>query len=104
VLIDKFQPDVALEDWSAAHTRNPLLVLSFVSEFGSFTGSRGTNPTRRELAAKALLDWAGADSNASDRSDVCDWRESLRAEARREARHASVRDLQRQSTFPEEQT
>src|SRR6185437_7422318 len=47
-----------------------ILVFSFVSEFGSFTRRRGTNPTRRELAAEALLVRAEADSNASDRSGV----------------------------------
>jgi hypothetical protein len=31
-----------------------------------------------------------AGGNASDRSGGCDWRESLQAEAQREARHASV--------------
>ena len=62
---------------------------SFVSEFGSFTRSRGTNPTRRELAAEALLVRDGAGGNASDKSDVCDWRERLLAEAQRKAKVAA---------------
>ena len=57
-----------------------------MSEFGSFTQRPGTNPTRRELAAEALLVGDGADRNASDSSGVCGWRERLLAEARREAR------------------
>jgi len=57
-----------------------------VSDLLPFTRrQREQIPARKELSAEALLVWGEADGNASDRRRVYGWRESLRAEARREA-------------------
>lgn len=59
-----------------------IVLLSCVSGFGSFTPSRRTSPdTERTQCGGIGQSRADAGSNASDRRDVCDWREWVQAEA-----------------------